>query len=249
MGELLMKKNTAFEEFLSENYSEKFRELKSQKKSLLFLRKRLLYIKNDMENSASRSIKEKKYIAAEEYIAQLRKMDNYIEDLDELADLLDYKDDFVFEARTYASFSELIKKMDEHYLDEEFEQKYPMAFKLNGQIYRVENWRELLIKTCRILIESDMELFKDFLKYDNFKNKSQYYFSRTESKVSSAIDLKLGAEIIYIYMSFSRENIINLIAELLNKYKIDIKEYKIYLKEDYQQKVETGFQNKLARLP
>jgi len=244
-----MKKSTAFEEFLSENYTEKFRELKSEKKSLLSLRKRLLYIKNDMENSASRSIKEKKYITAEEYIAQLRKMDNYIENLDELVELLDYRDDFVFEARIYDNLPDLIKNMNEHYLDENFEDKNPIAFKLNDRIYRVENWRELLIKTCRMLIERDRELFKDFLKYDNFKNKSQYYFSRTESKVSSAVDLRIGDQIIYIYMSFSRDNITNLIAELLKKYKINLKEYKIYLKEEYHNKVEMTFQQNFERLP
>ena len=244
-----MKKSTAFEDFLSENYPEKFRELKSQKKSLLNLHKSLLYIKNDMENSASRSIREKRYIAAEEYIVQLKKMDNYLEDLDELIELLDYRDDFIFEARIFDNLSDLIKEMNEHYLDEDFEEKNPTAFKLNEHIYRVENWRELLIKSCRILIERDKELFKDFLKYDNFKNKSQYYFSRTESNVSSAVDLRLGDEIIYIYMSFSRDNITNLIAELLKKYGIDIKDFKIYLKEEYQNKVEMTFQKKFERLP
>lgn len=244
-----MRKSSALNEFLVGNFPDDFKELQIKRDFLLSFQKKLFKIKNEIQRRATELIRQGEYGRSEEHIAQLKELDGYLENLDAVLELLEYPDDFAFDDLKLASLAELIEEMQPHYISENFNAKKPAAFRLKKQLFKTENWRGLLLKTCHLLINIDKDKFKDFIKHHDFKNSSQYFFSRTESQVNSSAALNLDDQIIYIYMNFNTNNISNLISELLKKYEVDLHDYEIYLEEDYKKNREGAFSAAFFSLP
>lgn len=244
-----MRKSSALNEFLVDNFPDDFKKLQIKKDSLLSFQKTLFKIKNEIQGRAAELIRQGEYAQSEENIAQLKQLDSYLENLEAVIELLEYPGDFAFDDLRFESLAELIEEMQPHYINENFNAKKPAAFRLKNQLFRTENWRGLLLKTCHLLINIDKDKFKDFIKHHDFKNSSQYYFSRTDSQVNSAAALNLDDQIIYIYMNFNTNNITNLILELLKKYEISFDDFEIYLEEDYQRNRGGAFSATFFNLP
>lgn len=244
-----MRKSSALNEFLVDNFPDEFKKMQIKKDSLLSFQKTLFKIKNEIQRRAAELIRQGEYAQSEENIAQLKQLDSYLEELKAVLELLEYPSDFAFDDLRFESLAELIEEMQPHYISENFNAKKPAAFRFKNQLFKTENWRGLLLKTCHLLINIDKDKFKDFIKHHDFKNSSHYYFSRTDSQVNSAAALNLDDQIIYIYMNFNTNNITNLILELLKKYGISFDDYEIYLEEDYKRSREGAFSATFFKLP
>ncbi len=244
-----MRKSSALNEFLVDNFPDDFKELQMKRSSLLSFQKTLFKLKHEIQKRTAEQIRDGEYAQSEENIAQLKLLDDYLEKLDAVFELLEYPGEFSFADLKLGNLAELIEELQPHYISENFNAKKPAAFRLKKQLFKTENWRGLLLKTCHLLINIDKDKFKNFIKHHDFKNSSQYYFSRTESQVNSSAALKLDDQIIYIYMNFNTNNISNLISELLKKYEISSDEFEIYLEEDYKKKREGAFSAAFFSLP
>jgi len=220
-----------------------------ERSSLVSFQKTLFKLKHEIQKRAAEEIREGEYTQSEENIAQLKLLDGYLEKLEAVLELLEYPGEFSFADLKLSNLSELIEEMQPHYINENFRGKKPAAFRLKKQLFKTENWRGLLLKTCHLLINLDKDKFKDFIKHHDFKNSSQYYFSRTDSQVNSSAALNLNDQIIYIYMNFNTSNISNLISELLKKHEISSDDFEIYLEEDYKKNREGAFSTAFFSLP
>jgi hypothetical protein len=244
-----MRKSSALNEFLVGNFPDDFKELQMERSSLVSFQKTLFKLKHEIQKRAAEEIREGEYTQSEENIAQLKLLDGYLEKLEAVLELLEYPGEFSFADLKLSNLSELIEEMQPHYINENFRGKKPAAFRLKKQLFKTENWRGLLLKTCHLLINLDKDKFKDFIKHHDFKNSSQYYFSRTDSQVNSSAALNLNDQIIYIYMNFNTSNISNLISELLKKHEISSDDFEIYLEEDYKKNREGAFSTAFFSLP
>jgi hypothetical protein len=244
-----MRKSSGLSEFLVDNFPDDFKELQLKKSSLIYFQKTLFKLKREIQKKAAEKIREGEYTKSEENITQLKLLDGYLEKLEAVLELLEYPGELSFADLSLGSLAEIIEEMQPHYINENLSGKRPAAFRLKNQLYRTENWRGLLLKTCHLLISLDKDKFKDFIKHHDFKKSSQYYFSRTDSQVNSSAALNLNDQIIYIYMNFNINNISYLISELLKKYEINFDDFEIYLEEDYKKHKEGAFSAALFNLP
>jgi uncharacterized protein YeeX (DUF496 family) len=244
-----MKKSSVLNDFLVDNFPDDFKELQMKRSSLLSFQKTLFKLKHEIQKKTAEQIREGEYAQSEENIAQLKILEDYLQKLEAVLELLEYPRDFAFDDFKLDNLAEVIEEMQPHYINENFSGKNPAAFRLKKELFKTENWRGLLLKTCHLLINLDKDKFKEFIKHHDFKNSSQYYFSRTDSQVNSSAALNLNDQIIYIYMNFNTSNISNLISELLKKYEISSDDFEIYLEEDYKKKRERAFSAAFFSLP
>ncbi|TDT71960.1 hypothetical protein EV215_0653 [Hypnocyclicus thermotrophus] len=119
----------------------------------------------------------------------------------------------------------------EHNLYEDFTYKKPFGFKLNeNRVIKVSSWKELLVKTCEILISINENKFISFESNDAMKGKKRKVFSSDPNELR--VPRKIGDKI-YIETNQSANFIRDLIKKLLKEYNFKTIEYKVYLKADY----------------
>lgn len=130
-------------------------------------------------------------------------------------------------------FPELEKKddgnfpMKYYYLSENLEYTRPSAFIVNGKAYQVENWTDLFVKTCQFLCEKDQKLFVECIKNENF---SFLTINKEELNRPRLIE---GTDV-YFDRALSVKRISNTLLFFLEKYRIPIKSYKIYIGKEYE---------------
>lgn len=136
-------------------------------------------------------------------------------------DIPDYKD-----ARLNADTSV------RHTLYENFTFKRPCAFEIQGTTIDVSQWREMLIKTCEYLYNLDggAKVFDDIILSDNMNGRKRRYFSRNKSEIASP--LHIGNSDIYVIGNLSANDIRDLVAKLLNKFRIPKKNFSVYIQRD-----------------
>lgn len=121
-----------------------------------------------------------------------------------------------------------------HNLQEDFRFKRPHAFELQGKLVNVSTWREMLISTCNLLHKINPDIFKSFVTDKSMSWGNTYNFAKDKSLLREPTLIK-GSK---VYIETSKDSIAvkQLIIRMLNKYGIDISEYKVYLRADYSPK-------------
>lgn len=89
-------------------------------------------------------------------------------------------------------------KVDEtepHNLDEDFKNKRPVGFSLEGKRYSARNWNRLLVMVCEILNRQNSNLFQSFPDDESMQGRTRTYFSREQMKYACK---KVGGTDIYV---------------------------------------------------
>ncbi|WP_449598629.1 hypothetical protein [Niallia sp. Marseille-Q9988] len=119
----------------------------------------------------------------------------------------------------------------EYTLYEDYTHKRPWAFRMNEQnIIQVSTWKEMLIRTCELLMAVDEEKIMGFENLNRMNGRKRKYFSTDESSMAEPI-LVNGK--IYVETHMNSNGFRNLIIKLLKEFDFKVSEFKIYLKADY----------------
>lgn len=127
----------------------------------------------------------------------------------------------------------LVDNKVEHSLYENFTHIRPYGFKMqNEEIIEVKTWQELLIKTCQICMDKDLNKFINFQNDKKMNGKKNKYFSVKESDMRKPEFLGNG---MYVETNMSGNGIRNLILKMIKEYGMKINDYKVYFRADYTQ--------------
>jgi len=119
----------------------------------------------------------------------------------------------------------------EHTLYEDYTHKRPWAFRMNEQnIIQVSTWKEMLIKTCELLMAVDEEKIMGFENLDRMNGRKRKYFSAVEDNMKEPMSVN-GK--VFVETHMNSNGFRNLIIKLLKEYDFKVSEFKIYLKADY----------------
>jgi len=124
-------------------------------------------------------------------------------------------------------------KVDEtepHNLDEDFANKRPTCFSLEGKKYSVRNWNRLLVMVCEILNKQNPNLFQSFPDDKSMQGRTRTYFSRKQMKYACK---KVGGTDIYVLTNNNGNGNCSIIIKMLEKYNIPTTSMEIFLKADY----------------
>lgn len=116
-----------------------------------------------------------------------------------------------------------------HNLDEDFTNKHPEYFVLEGKKYFVRNWNRLLILVCEILSSRNPELFQSFPEDESMQGRTRRYFSRTQMKYACK---KIGGTNIYVCTNNNPNGNCSIVVKILEKYNIPTTSLEIFLKVD-----------------
>ncbi|WP_042355659.1 hypothetical protein [Bacillus rubiinfantis] len=138
------------------------------------------------------------------------------------------------EKRELPNYSEFYVDTNvEHTLYEDFTHKRPCGFRVNqGNIIEVSTWKEMLVKTCEILLAVDQEKFMSFEEKSNMRGKKRKYFSTNPAELFNPLPVS-GK--IYVETHMSSNGFRNLLVKLLKEYGYKINEYKVFLRADYSE--------------
>lgn len=135
--------------------------------------------------------------------------------------------------KTYPNYSDYeVDSNDVHTLHENYVHKRPYAFELKGRKIHVNKWKAMLIETCNVLADINLDIIKGFPNNPRFKGRKSQYF-RSKDPGSMRSPLKLEGLDMYVETNFSANDIRNLIIRMIRQYRIPTSEYKIYLRADY----------------
>lgn len=132
----------------------------------------------------------------------------------------------------YADY--LVDKNIEHTLNEDYTNKKPASFSIEGKNIKANDWKSVLIKTLNYLAEKDSRILESFINDKNMNGKKVLYFSDKKEYIKRA-PKKVDQTNIYVETNQSANSIIKLISKVLDKYNISLKEYKIYFRADYSE--------------
>lgn len=125
-------------------------------------------------------------------------------------------------------------KVDEkkpHYLYEDFTNKRPVAFSLDGKRYPVRDWNKLLIMVCEILYKKNPELFKSFIDDTTMQGRTRTYFSNTPSNVVDP--KKINGTNIYVMTHNNGRGTCSIVERMIERYDIPVTGMEIFLRADY----------------
>lgn len=117
-----------------------------------------------------------------------------------------------------------------YYLDEDFTNKRPICFSLEGKKYSVRNWNRLLVMVCEILNKQNPNLFQSFPDDESMQGRTRTYFSRKQMKYACK---KVGGTDIYVLTNNNGNGNCSIIIKMLEKYNIPTTSMEIFLKADY----------------
>ena len=121
-----------------------------------------------------------------------------------------------------------------HTLYEDFTHTKPCAFELEGVKYKAWNMRDVLVRLCEILASEDPEKMKSLITDPTMKGRKIAYFSGEQiSEKDKNKSIKLSNLDVYVWVNLSCTQIRNVIRRLLTKFKINLTDFKIYLRADY----------------
>lgn len=119
-----------------------------------------------------------------------------------------------------------------HTLHESFVHKRPYAFELNRRKVQATDWKTLLVETCNMLAEIDLDIISDFVISPKFSGRKLQYFTAQRPELMRS-PRKINGINLHVETNFSANFIRNLIVKMLNQYKIPLSAYKVYLRADY----------------
>ena len=226
-----MKKISEIIKFLRENLPEELNEISS---SLELLQEILNKTSNKINCQISELAKENKHEKAKEYLNKSKELSGFIKIIEQIIEEIAAASKEEVKKEDIPNYEDYyVDKTKPHYLDENYTHKRPYSFILEGKGVKVNTWVQMLIETCEILIKKDKNLFRNFIDSDDFKGRSRAYFSYSSNNMNKPQILKLDGKDLYIETNLSANDIINIIQKMIERYKINIKAYEIYLKADY----------------
>ena len=121
-----------------------------------------------------------------------------------------------------------------HTLYEDYTFTRPCAFELREVKYGVNSMRDVLIKLCEILLEENPEKIKKFVDDPTMKGRKNSYFSSYEVvENGQSKNIKLNNSDVYVWVNMSCNQIRNVIRKILTKFKINISDFKIFIRADF----------------
>lgn len=115
-----------------------------------------------------------------------------------------------------------------HYLYEDFTGKKPFGFKIEDSGFtKVSSWKEMLVKTCKLLHRKDSKKFLNFENISYLNGKTRKHFTKDKSLLNNP-ELINGE--IYAETNLSSKGTCKLIKNIIKEYDYNIKDYRIYLK-------------------
>lgn len=162
----------------------------------------------------------------EKYLKGL--IENEIESIQRQNDLENIDNQLIINRPNYDSF-----KVDDkvpHNLDEDFINKRPIGFSLEGKKYSVRNWNRLLIMVCEILSQKNPKLFQSLPEDETMQGRTRLYFSRMPMKYACK---KISGTNIYVLTNNNGNGNCRIIIKMLEKYDIPTTSMEIFLKADY----------------
>lgn len=119
----------------------------------------------------------------------------------------------------------------EHTLYENFTHIRPFGFRINSSdLIETKTWQEMLIKTCEMFINIDLEKFLDFENNKTMNGKKNKYFSINQNELRKPEKV---ADKIFIETNMSSNSIRYLILKILKEYGVKVNNYKVYFRADY----------------
>lgn len=208
--------------------------------SLELLKETVSDTMDEVNNVANKTFQDRNFNARDEYNRIITFIFKYEKMIDELIQKLEVDtstNDIVEEEKeekkipNYADY--LVDSNIEHTLYEDFTHKRPCGFKINDQqTIEVSTWKEVLVKTCEILIAIDEKKFMSFEDMPRMNGKKRKYFS---ADLNNITDPKLINEKIYVETLMSGNGFRNLLVKLLKEYNFPVNEFKVYLRADYSE--------------
>ena len=121
-----------------------------------------------------------------------------------------------------------------HTLYEDFTHTRPCSFEFRGEKYYVSSMREVLVKLCEILADENPEKIKSFITDPTMKGRKHAYFDTHQIiENDQNKNIKLQNIDVYIWVNLSCNQIKGVIRRVLNKFKYNIADFKIYIRADY----------------
>lgn len=117
-----------------------------------------------------------------------------------------------------------------HYLNENFENKRPIAYMLNNRRYLSNTWREMLISVCVKLSKENYSVFHSFVNNPSFKGTKKSYFS--VNHIYGEND-RIPETDIYLCRNINSNTITSIIKKMLIEFNINPSTFYIYLRADY----------------
>lgn len=132
-----------------------------------------------------------------------------------------------------------LNKKKAHYLDENLKYTQPCVFILGNKEVKVNSWKEMLVETCRILKDRDSNKFIRFMNDEDFKGARRPYFSFERKNMSEPKIININCKKVFIETNLSINVINKLLHKLVREYDMDLKQCKIYLKEEQPEALKT----------
>lgn len=123
-----------------------------------------------------------------------------------------------------------------HSIDEDFTHTKACGFSINGNYYDANNMRDVLIQTCGILADTDMDKMESFLEDPTMKGRKVSYFGTKQVIEDFTVKNEHipGTEL-YVWVNLSCNHIRNILRKMLKKYGYKRDDFKIYLRADYSE--------------
>ena len=167
---------------------------------------------------------------------QIINVSSYFENLDDDSDLVE--DDNIEEERkfkiNYEDYS--VDSRIPHTLFEDYKHTKACAFSLFENVYEAKNMRDVLLQTCSLLAEMDIEKLKSFINDPSMKGRTVSYFNiKPVVEEYTNKNEKIPGTDIYVWVNLSCNHIRNILRKMLKKYGINFNDYKIFLRADYSE--------------
>lgn len=123
-------------------------------------------------------------------------------------------------------------------LKEDFRFKRPHSYSMGKHRANVSTWKELLVSTCKYLYKLNPELFKSFASDQSMQWGSTFNFSENKDLLRGPEQIKESG----VYVETNKDSIAvrQLIIKMLEKYNLDVSNFKVYLRADYTDKRKTN---------
>ena len=121
-----------------------------------------------------------------------------------------------------------------HSLYEDFTHKKAEGFSFRGMRYEAKDWKDVLLQTCGILAEIDINLFYSLIDDPVMKGRINSYLGYERIETETGVkNTRMENLNIYVWTNLSANSIRNLIRKLLKKYGIRYSDFNIFLRADY----------------
>lgn len=117
-----------------------------------------------------------------------------------------------------------------HTLFDDWTYRKPYGFSfINKRVNKANSWKDVFIKTCKILYKMDEEKFIGFESIDKMNGKKKKNFSKSPDVLRKP---KSITKRIFVETNHSANTFRRIIIRMLKQYKLDLKDYCVYYSVD-----------------